>query len=271
MTKVKIVERVEALEEYVEEVKETLPNKLDKREIDDTPTLDSEGLVTSDGIYRALAQKQDNLIVDFQLSNVSLNPIANSTVATEINAVRDRIEQVSNASKDVPRGGKLFTASGIFVVPAKVKALKVICVGAGGGGTVGDSGGGVAGGTGVATKFGRYVTANGGGGAYRRSGGGGGGYSCTADFYIGRKGDNGGYGNIPVAKIWDNALVEVLGYGYGGGGQTGGGAGASVVAWINNLTPGESIVVTVGNGGAGGSSGLGYGTAGGSGFCVVEW
>lgn len=271
MTKVKIVERVEALEEYVDEVKETLPNKLDKREIDDTPTLDSEGLVTSDGIYRALAAKQDNLIVDFQLSNISLNPIANSTVATEINAVRDRIEQVSNASKDVPRGGKLFTASGIFVVPAKVKSLKVICVGAGAGGTVGDSGGGVASRAGGATKFGRYVTANGGSGAYRRSGGRGGSYSCTADFYIGRNGDSGRFRFIPVAKVWNNGLVEILDYGYSGGGETGGGAGASVVAWINNLTPGESIVVTVGSGGAGGSSGFGSGGRGGPGFCLVEW
>lgn len=259
MTKVKIVERVENLEEYSEEVKTALPNKLDKREIDDTPVLGSGGLVTSDGIFKALDKKQDNLIIDHQLSNTSLNPIANSTVATELNSLKNRIEYVNNSVAS-SKGIEVFNTSCTFIVPSNVRAIRVTCIGGGGG--AGRSGGANKGGD---TSFGSYMTAYGGiggttanyGGSFKTSVGG-----------IGFQGQAGSGDDKSIAYA-----ITYLGnpsFIFGTGGRQGvqgrgGGAGGSITAAINNLTPGETINVIVGGGGWGE-----YG-AGVSGVCIVEW
>ena len=260
MTKVKIVERVENLEEYSEEVKTTLPNKLDKREIDDTPVLGSDGLVTSDGIFKALDKKQDNLIIDYQLSNSSLNPISNSAVATELNSLKNRIEYVNNSVAS-SKGIISFTTSGTFIVPSNVRAIRVTCIGGGAG--AGRSGRANKGGD---TSFGSYMTAYGGqarnypnspiGGSFKTSVGG-----------IGFQGQTGrGEGVQAYAITYLGNLSFIFGAGAITGSQgSGGGAGGSITAAINNLTPGETINVIVGGGGWGE-----YGT-GTSGVCIVEW
>lgn len=259
MTKVKIVERVENLEKYSEEVKTTLPNKLDKREIDDTPVLGSEGLVTSDGIFKALDKKQDNLIIDYQLSNSSLNPISNSAVATELNSLKNRIEYVNN-SIGSSKGIVAFTTSGTFIVPSNVKAVKVTCIGGGGGsGRYGRAN------KGGDTSFGSYMTAYGGtggdvdnyGGSFKTSVGG-----------IGFQGQAGSASDNSIA--YAITYLGNLSYIFGLGGAqyssgSGGGAGGSITAAINNLTPGETINVIVGEGGWGERR---YGS---SGVCIVEW
>ena len=262
MTKVKIVERVENLEEYSEEVKTTLPNKLDKREIDNTPVLGSDGLVTSDGIFKALDKKQDNLIIDYQLSNNSLNPISNSAVSTELNAVKNRIEYVNNSIAS-SKGIVAFTASGTFIVPSNVRAIRVTCIGGGGGG--GRSGRANKGGD---TSFGSYMTAYGGmggnpstttnhGGSFKSSVGG-----------IGFQGQEGrlaeGVSAYAMTYLGNPSYKFGVGSAYRTQGR-GGGAGGSITAAINNLTPGETINVIVGGGGWGE-----YGT-GASGVCIVEW
>lgn len=262
MTKVKIVERVENLEEYSEEVKTALPNKLDKREIDDTPVLGSEGLVTSDGIFKALDKKQDNLIIDYQLSNSSLNPIANSAVSTELNSLKNRIEYVNNSTAS-SKGIVVFNTSGTFIVPSNVKAVKVTCIG-GGGGTGYESGYANKGGD---TSFGSYVTAYGGnpsgynlnptGGSFKSSVGG-----------IGFQGQSGRTNDgVQAYSIVLGSICLAWGAGGSNGGSAGytGGAGGSIVAVINNLTPGETINVIVGGGG------WGIYTTGSSGVCIVEW
>ena len=259
MTKVKIVERVENLEEYSEEVKTTLPNKLDKREIDDTPVLGSEGLVTSDGIFKALNKKQDNLIIDYQLSNSSLNPISNSAVATELNSLKNRIEYVNNSVAS-SKGIVVFNTSGTFIVPSNVRAVRVTCIGGGGGG--GRSGRANKGGD---TSFGSYMTAYGGlggttanyGGSFKTSVGG-----------IGFQGQAGG--SVDDSKAYAITYLGNITYKFGAGSPYStqghlGGAGGSITAAINNLTPGETINIIVGGGGWGE-----YG-AGTSGVCIVEW
>ena len=261
MTKVKIVERVENLEEYSEEVKTALPNKLDKREIDNTPVLGSEGLVTSDGIFKALDKKQDNLIIDYQLSNSSLNPIANSAVATELNSLKNRIEYVNNSVAS-SKGVVVFNTSGTFIVPSNVRAIRVTCIGGGGG--AGRYGRANKGGD---TSFGSYMTAYGGqannfpnnpiGGSFKTSVGG-----------IGFQGQAGsGYDNsVAYAITYLGNLSYKFGFGGAKGTQGyGGGAGGSITAAINNLTPGETINIIVGGGGWGE-----HGT-GASGVCIVEW
>lgn len=258
MTKVKIVERVESLEEYSEEVKATLPNKLDKREIDNTPILGSDGLVTSDGIFKALDKKQDNLIIDYQLSNTSLNPIANSTVATELNAVKNSITYVSNALyKD--RGIKMFTSSSTFIVPSNVNSIKVICVGGGGGSNLKGGGNGNSGGN---TSFGNLVIAYGGsGGGYPDWGGykGIGGSFRPIETGIGFKGED-GTSEGAYSLSWDGK-IEI----YGRGSRNYGGAGGTAIAVVNNLTPGETVSIIVGSGGYGDAA------SGSSGVCIVEW
>lgn len=259
MTKVKIVERVENLEEYSEEVKTTLPNKLDKREIDDTPVLGSDGLVTSDGIFKALDKKQDNLIIDYQLSNSSLNPVSNSAVTTELNSLKNRIEYVNNSIAS-SKGIEVFKTSGTFIVPSNVRAIRVTCIGGGGG--AGRYGRANKGGD---TSFGSYMTAYGGiGGTPTNSGGS----FKTSVGGIGFQGQAGsGYDKSIAYAI---TYLGNLSYKFGFGGAqyvqgSGGGAGGSITAAINNLTPGETINVIVGGGGWGE-----YGT-GASGVCIVEW
>lgn len=258
MTKVKIVERVENLEEYSEEVKTALPNKLDKRGIDDTPVLGSEGLVTSDGIFKALDKKQDNLIIDYQLSNSSLNPISNSAVTTELNSLKDRIEYVNNSIFN-SKGIKLFNSSGTFIVPSNVNSIKVICVGGGGGSNLKGHDKGNSGGN---TSFGNWVIAYGGsGGGYPDWGGylGIGGSFRPIETGIGFKGED-GTSEGAYSLSW-SGKIEI----YGRGAKNYGGAGGTVIAVVNNLTPGETVSIIVGSGGYGNAA------SGSSGVCIVEW
>ena len=259
MTKVKIVERVENLEEYSEEVKTTLPNKLDKREIDDTPVLGSEGLVTSDGIFKALNKKQDNLIIDYQLSNSSLNPIANSAVTNKINYIENRIVKLENYTE---KGGfHVFEKSSTFTVPIGVNIVKVMCIGGGGGGNSNNGSGG----NGGDTYFGNYARAYGGEGApWGRSGKGGAKGTSSQQYYTSIAGTDGRQNQVAISYSWANGWIETS-YGNGGSGSYyGGGSGSSVYS-ILKVTPGETISVIVGN--AGWSSN-GSST---SGVCIVEW
>lgn len=259
MTKVKIVERVESLEEYSEEVKATLPNKLDKREIDNTPILGSNGLVTSDGIFKALDKKQDNLIIDYQLSNNSLNPIANSTVTNKINYIENRIVKLENYTEK--RGFHVFEKSSTFTVPIGVNVVKVMCIGGGGGGNFNKGNGG----NGGDTYFGNYVRAYGGEGApWRRGGYGGAKGTSSQQYFISRAGVDGVTGKTSPSYTWANGWVETE-YGNGEDGSFySGGSGSSIYSFVK-VTPGETVSIVVGN--------AGWSSSGGAkaGVCIVEW
>lgn len=134
MTRPKIIERVDLLENKVLDIYEKLDTKMEKRSVDTTPILDSQGFVTSDGIYRALLEKQDKLTIDYQLNSNSNNPIANS-------AVTNRINQIANSMGQDLHGIWFITGpnSSQFIVPNNVYFLNVEIFGAGGGGSGGYS------------------------------------------------------------------------------------------------------------------------------------
>jgi len=165
----------------------------------------------------------------------------------------------SAASAYVGAKGQSFTSGGTFTIPTGVTALKVTVQSAGGGGGSGQGDGQTNGGNGGASSFGTYVSCTGGGGGKCNAQGGTNGTNGSITFGAGTSGFSaGGYvGMLP---------------GYGAGGQFNGGAGAFSIAFITGLTPGETVTVTVGSGGAGGTSNEPpYGGAGGSGYVFVEW
>lgn len=261
MSKVKIVERVEELENARLVIEESLDNKLDTRPIDEYPLLASEGLVTSDGIYKALLKKQDTLVIDYQLSSSSQNPISNSAVTNAVDLVNREIDRLE-AKVDIgyTKGMQVFTSSGLFIVPQRVNSVKVTCIGSGGTYLV----------NGNTTSFGNYLYAYGGGLCTNQDGGFGGGFKSNVGGY-GYNGGNGSKNNDGyqdtyyggASYIFAGAKIESLDYGRGG--NMGGGAG-SIVAIVSGLTSGESIPVIVGAP----VSYQGYNVSGG-GVCVVEW
>lgn len=306
MVRPKIIERVDLLENDVLDIYEILDNKMEKRSIDNTPTLDSEGLVTSDGIYRALLDKQDKLTIDSQLSTTSLNPIANTTVTYHINNLTQQIANLSSQTKTT-NNFAFYTGSGNFVVPANVYQVLVMCIGGGGGGGWYHS----TGGTGGQTSFGSWCGATGGTGGYDNEGGGSGGsgWARGAIAAVGAKGKTGliytywgsesdsassyGYPNYISSSYYggnlatNNSILNIAPaynlacgvpslspyYGQGRGwtgnsrGQgSAGGGGGSVLASVA-VNPGETIYVTVGGGGSS-FTGEAYGRQG---CCYIQW
>ena len=184
--------------------------------------------------------------------------------------------------------GQVFTSSGTFTVPVGVTAVKVRGCGGGGGGS-----GGTAGGT---TSFGSHVSATGGATGSTSGGGvstggdinitGGPGIAATSSSTLSSGGACGGGRGMAFASV--SGLLggtsgygspstpngfNATGYGNGGGvhsatvGVSSGCGGGYFEKYITGLTPGESITVTIGNGGASGT----YGSAGSPGIVIVEW
>lgn len=208
-----------------------------------------------------------------------------------------------------PAGGfsamQIFTSSGTFTIPAGKTTVKVTVVGAGGGadgytnigGRVAGSAGGnssIQSGTETITT----VTANGGSAPTNIAGGAAGGTASNGDINI----KGGGGGAAATDSTWGssgnggsstlgggarslsgtNAAGENGGnYGGGGGGAPnlsygtpppstgGGGGGGTAIKYLTSLTPGNTISVTVGSGGAGGTSGAQNGGGAGAGGVVI--
>lgn len=306
MEKPKIIERVDILEEEMDEVQLILPNKMDRFEIEDTPTLDSNALVTSDGIYRALAKKADVFFIDSQLSNTSLNPVANAAIKNELDRQLQIINNFKESLGTTPLNWYLYTTPGTynFIVPENCKRCLVFCCGGGGSSgwyeyVVGNNGG--------ESRFGNYVVAYGG-----TAGKGGGGSSKSG--YAGSPGgstaisgglplqypqapygdselpaevikyyyvDAGGDGNYSLYESYGGWSLPFVAYAsqsrnvFGGGGaairyQDGcGGVGGYIIATAD-VSPGDSVPVTVGAGGAGYSQGsIVRGYSGHSGFVGI--
>ena len=221
------------------------------------------------------------------------------TLASITVDAQGRITAASNGSATsayIGARAQLFTASGTFTVPTGVTAVKVTLVGGGGGGASYYGGGQTAGGT---TSFGAYCSATGGaaGGAgaggvgtgdliyYGTTGGfgyaastdqdgsggsGGGGRSNNDGFNVGFSasgllGGTGGVGGYNPGGTHYSAT----GYGNGGYGNHagGGGGGGGAIKWVTGLTPGGTVTVTIGAGGAASVNGQ----AGTAGACLVEW
>jgi hypothetical protein len=171
------------------------------------------------------------------------------------------------------------TGSGIFVVPALVASLKATMSGGGGGGggtNYPGYGGATAGTAGGPTSLGALMTCTGGGGGavgnYPTSGANGAtGKSPQAVYaispnFINTDGSGGNYG------LNGNGGYTTYGCcaAYSGGS---GGKSITSIASINLPAAGTSITVTVGGNGVGGTNSAygSPGTAGGPGFCLLEW
>lgn len=179
------------------------------------------------------------------------------------------------ASTYVGSGGQVYT-SGIntFTIPTGVTALKVTVVGGGG------SGQGATGPCGCTVANG-----NTGGTSSVSSGtqtistisatGGTGGMNTAANGGLGSGGDLNNRGmqqNNSGTSIFSSQTINAAGVnGAGGGGQKTGGAGGSAIKFLTGLTPGNTLTVTIGAGGAqvGTSPYIGY--AGGNGVVMIEW
>ena len=164
--------------------------------------------------------------------------------------------------------GQVFTSSGTFTVPTGVTAIKVRgCSGGGGGGSAaGSSNGGT-------TSFGSYCSATGG---KSNSNGGAGGVATGGAINInGGGGTTTGVGLCGVTGLFGGGQVagSVTGHGNGcyhsgsGPALLNGGGGGYFERYITDLTPSDTIAVTIGAGGSG-SVGSAKGVAG---ICIVEW
>jgi hypothetical protein len=220
---------------------------------------------------------------------LSGNAVGNLEVPT-----KQQVDTVINAAVSaifvayIGGRGQVFTATGTFTVPDGVTAVKVR--GCGGG-----SGGGSWAGEGGTTSFGAYCSATGGSGTTPGTGSGGdinltggkggktnaaqgnpaaggavgggfgGGGVTSADFLAAPTGLLGGAGH---------SSATATGYGNGGGcspgtsiSRTSGSAGGYFERYINGLTPGAAITVTIGQAGTAGTDGR----DGAPGICIVEW
>jgi hypothetical protein len=198
---------------------------------------------------------------------------------------------------DAESGGQqLFAEDGDFTVPPGVTKAYVTAVGGGGGGgggagATGDSPSATADGSdgaaGGQSRFGTHETIAGATGGKGGSGLGRGGLSFSGGAHGQNKaGDLGGFGGLTGPTV----LGLVGSGGNGGNGANGinetsgggGGAGCPSVApavrrAIGGLTPGGTVAVTVGQGGAGGGGGTGAGgnglngAPGANGAVLIEW
>jgi hypothetical protein len=241
-----------------------------------------------------------------QLPNVGITAgtYGNATTlpAVTINS-RGLITSVSNVAI---AGGfsdmNVITTTQTWTIPAGVTKCKVTVVGGGGGGGgfgPGGTGGtsNVASGTQVITPF---ILATGGtGGRYPGSGAGGTATGGTLNIVGGPGGAGGSYsggsgidageggssifgGGAPTGEPSNGAVPRVSATGFGGGGSGqstappyggsgGGGGGGAAIRYLTNLTPGNTLTVTIGTGGAGSEGGAGGVGDGFQGVVVIEY
>lgn len=220
---------------------------------------------------------------------------ATSIPAVTVNS-KGQVTAVSNVAVAGGFSGmSVITSTQTWTIPAGVTRCKVTVVGGGGGGgSTGPGGTGgtsnVASGTQIITPF---ILATGGtGGRYPGSGAGGTATGGTLNIVGGAGGAGGshtsaGSGGIDAGEGGSSILgggaptgepssgfvpgVAATGYGGGGsgesrglpyGGSGGGGGGGAAIRYLTNLTPGNTLTVTIGGGGVSATSPLGDGFQG---------
>lgn len=201
-------------------------------------------------------------------------PTALSTRPVTSNGIKEYVDNKID-SMLVPHGKEVFTSNGTFVVPARVTSVKVRICGGGGGSRAYQNGGS----DGGASSFGNYVTVTGGkvggatGGTFSfASNVSGIGINGALDSFIIENGNRLG-GSCPLGF---SATTGGTGYGYGGSTKNpfncAGGSAAGYADVLVNVTPHETIAVTIGAAGSGPWGNFwSYGNAGGAGICIVEW
>jgi len=200
-----------------------------------------------------------------------------------------------------PAGGfttmQVFTSTGTFTIPTGKTTVKVTVVGGGGSGSsqgscCGSLDGNVGGNSSIAsgTQSITTITGNGGdGGGVTSAGGTTGGTATNGDINIQGGGSISasriggaslfGFGGNPVTASNQTGASGNL---YGGGGSggavsgnlRGGGGGGTAIKYLTGLTPGNTISVTVGTGGAAvvpGGASFNRGGAGAAGVVIFEY
>jgi len=160
---------------------------------------------------------------------------------------------------------QVFTSSGTFTVPAGVTKVRVYVTGGGGGGSYVAGCANYSGGTGGTSSFGPYASATGGGGGSAGNSPATGGTGSGGDLNM-----QGGYGLPNNGSTGGAPGGSFFGLSYGRGGTTGnfnegyGAGGGTAMKIISGLTPGNTVTVTVGAVGSGGSGAT-------AGIVVVEY
>lgn len=180
-------------------------------------------------------------------------------------------------------GYQVFTASGTYTKATNNPSFVIVEVVGGGGGSGSFSSNSTgSGGTGGTSSFGSKVSATGGAGSISSvsaaTAGGTGGLGSNGDLNIRGgagignmdSGANGGNSFFGGGGLYLNAASANTGGGAGGNFRVGGGgAGGYAIKKILASSLAASETVTVGNGGAGNTSGLNDGYTGGSGLVIV--
>lgn len=185
---------------------------------------------------------------------------------------------------------QVFTGSTTWTIPSGINNIRVTVVGGGGGGG-GDNPGGSGGTSSLAsgTQTISTVSASGGSaGGSTSSGSGGIGSGGDFNFYgsAGSTGTNaqfntGGQGGASFFGGMTQRQAAGSVYGSGGGAGVyypgpyfypgGGGGGGCAIKYINGITPGNTLTITIGSGGAGGTASVAPGAAGASGVVIIEY
>jgi len=171
-------------------------------------------------------------------------------------------------------GGQVFNSSGTFTIPSGVTLLKVTVIGGGGGGQYYSGCCSLSGGSGGTSSVSSgsqsisTISASGGAGGpgsgstYQPGGIGSGGDINTRGAQGVNSGSYGMMGTV-LGTVGGNNQVPL--YGGGGYGNNGGSSGGTAIKYLTGLTPGNTLSVTVGGGGASSRQ------AGASGVVWFEW
>jgi hypothetical protein len=222
-------------------------------------------------------------VISFYVSSV-LNAIPGTAGSVGTTYLADGSVTAAKLASGVGAfGGQVFTSNGTFTIPTGVTALKVTVVGGGGSSAgqtgsaccptfvAGNSGGtsSVASGTQTISTISATGGAGGASSGYRAGGLGSGGD------INGRGGFGGNSGSGPATSIFSSSNTSGAST-LGAGGLANstnffiGAAGGSAIKFLTGLTPGNTLSVTIGSGGAQvGSVVIGY--AGGAGVVLFEW
>jgi hypothetical protein len=217
----------------------------------------------------------------------------------------------ASTTPSAPAGGgftamTLISSSGTFTIPTGKTTLKVTIVGAGGGGGSVGGGLGYAGNAGGNTTLSSgtqtisTITGGGGGGGqgcepnsvtYGGSGGTASGGTVNSRGNPGNAGDRGAGSSLGGANggssMFGGGAQMTGGSGnaggnYGGGGAggratsagnfaAGGGGGGTAISYLTNVTPGNTLTITIGAGGTGYVSGVWDGGNGSAGIVIIEY
>ena len=194
--------------------------------------------------------------------------VGNATVNTAISAGSVKANGVALGAGGGIIQENLYTSSQTITIPVgATRAYVQLC---GGGGVGGGGASGTGGGSSIlASNTQTITTLTASGGSKGQGAGGGGGGGTNGDVNYSGLAGNWSDG-ITVGSFYFPGTSIITGYGKGGDGTSygTGGGGGGLEKVLTGLTPGNTLQLTIG---AGGAVGGGPGTAGQAGACIIIW